>query len=204
VREEFETGRVRFSLARWERVRVRDDSIEACLLSPRPSGEGQGEGRIRRGTCPLFPRPLGEGQGEGRIRRGTSSVFSLAHWERARVREGFDTGHVRFSPRPLGEGQGEGRIRNGTYAPRTSACFARTPSPMDVLSSIVIKKGRFGTDPYNIFYEHGTSRKPSVFSLARWERVRVRKEFGAGRTHLVPRRASQGRRPLRMFFRAWL
>ena len=64
---------------------------------------------------------------------------------------------------------------------------------MDVLSSIVIKKGRFGTDPYNIFYEHGTSRKPSVFSLARWERVRVREEFGAGHRE---------RRPLRMFFRA--
>ncbi|HNY95131.1 MAG TPA: hypothetical protein PKJ88_10575, partial [Flexilinea sp.] len=36
----------------------------------------------------------------------------------------------------------------------------------------------------------GTSRTPSVFSLARWARVRVREEFGAGRTHLVPRRAS--------------
>ena len=40
-------------------------------------------------------------------------------------------GRVRFSPRLSGEGQGEGRIQNGTSAPRTSACFARTPSPTD-------------------------------------------------------------------------
>jgi len=39
---------------------------------------------------------------------------------------------------------------------------------------MVIKKGRFGTDPYDIFLNHGTSRTPSVFSLAHWERVRVR------------------------------
>ena len=39
-----------------------------------------------------------------------------------------------------------------------SVCYARTPSPTYALSGMVIKKGRFGTDPYDIFHEHGTSR----------------------------------------------
>ena len=236
-------------LARWERIRVWGElGARRFRFSPRPLGEGQGEGRIRRGTS-RTPSPtyalsgiviknlfksrrrrrhrfslarwervrVREEFGAGRVR------FSLVRWERVRVREEFETGRRgrrplrmlfrawlqrrvgleptptiffmntgrrgrhRFSPRPLGEGRGEGRVRNGTSAPRTSACFARTPSPTDVLSGMVIKKGRFGTDPYDIFYEHGMSRKPSVFPLARRERVRVREEFKSGR---------RGRRPL--------
>jgi len=36
-------------------------------------------------------------------------------------------------------------------------CFARTASPTDAFSGMVTKKGRFGTDPYDIFLNHGTS-----------------------------------------------
>ena len=70
---------------------------------------------------------------------------------------------------------------------------------------MVTKKGRFGTDPYIIFANTGRRvRFPRQNPLAHWERVRVRGGFGTGCTHLVPRRASQGRRPLRMLFLAWL
>ena len=31
------------------------------------------------------------------------------------------------------------------------------PSPTDAFSGMVTKKGRFGTDPYDIFLNHGTS-----------------------------------------------
>ncbi len=38
-----------------------------------------------------------------------------------------------------------------------SMSFARTASPTDAFSGMVTKKGRFGTDPYDIFLNHGTS-----------------------------------------------
>ncbi|HPG20083.1 MAG TPA: hypothetical protein PLG58_05770, partial [Flexilinea sp.] len=59
-----------------------------CPFFPRPLGEGQSEGRVRKGTCLFFPRPLGEGQGEGRFDTGHVR-FPLARWERVRVREEF-------------------------------------------------------------------------------------------------------------------
>ena len=42
-------------------------------------------------------------------------------------------------------------IQNGT---------SRTPSPTDAFSGMVTKKGRFGTDPYNIFLNNGMSLTP--------------------------------------------
>jgi len=63
VREEFGTGCVRFSLARWERVRVREE----------------------------FEK--------GRV------CFSLAHWERVRVREDSIRDTSVF-PSPVGRGTG--------------------------------------------------------------------------------------------------
>ena len=77
-------------------------------FSPRPLGEGQGEGGFgaeRRGRRCFSPRPLGEGQGEG----------------------GFGAGcrdRRRFSPRLLGEGQGEGKFGAGRRGRR---CFSPRP-----------------------------------------------------------------------------
>jgi hypothetical protein len=38
---------------------------------------------------------------------------------------------------------------------------------MDALSGMVTKKGRFGTDPYDIFLNHGTSGTPSPTKFPR-------------------------------------
>ena len=43
-----------------------------------------------------------------------------------------------------------------------------------------IKKGRFGTDPYDILFK-SRRRGRHCFSLAHWERVRVREGFDTGR-----------------------
>jgi len=52
------------------------------------------------------------------------------------------------------------------------------PSLMDVLSGMVTKKGRFGTDPYDIFSTTGCrGRRPLQNSLALGERVRVRAQI---------------------------
>ena len=50
---------------------------------------------------------------------------------------------------------------------------------MDALSGMVTKKGRFGTDPYDIFFNHETSETPSPTKFPRptGEGVNSRSKF---------------------------
>jgi len=99
----------------------------------------------------------------------------------------------------------------GTSAPRSSVCFARTPSPTKVRNHIMpiffphpLGDGQGeGKKTMPHFVRLGTSRTPSptmnrdvstsFLGVLRKDAVPYNEP---GRQHLVPRCASQGRRPL--------
>jgi len=77
------------------------------------------------------------------------------------------------------------------------------PSLMDVLSGMVTKKGRFGTDPYDIFLNHRTSRMPSLMDVLSGM-VTKKGRFGTDPYDIFFKPEYLGCRTPRLLFRAWL